>query len=237
MKHLIAALTLAASPVLADEDRFVASNTYATFYHELAHALIDILELPIFGQEEDAADVLSVLIISETWEEERAVAMAYDAAFGFTVDPENVDLEEVYFWGVHGPDPQRYYNLVCLFYGGNPDEREDVAEELGLPEERLETCPEEFDQALNSWGTVLDGLSQSADTGDLVLVGDDQAQLEILGDEIAWLNEEYSFPQDIKVHVEACGEANAFYDTFRQEITMCSEYLPYLRELWQEVPS
>ncbi|MEM1375352.1 MAG: DUF4344 domain-containing metallopeptidase [Pseudomonadota bacterium] len=221
----------------ADADRFVASNTYATFYHELAHALIDILEIPIFGQEEDAADVLSVLMISEMWEEDRAVAMAYDAAFGFTLDPEDVDLEEVYFWGVHGPDPQRYYNLVCLFYGANPDERLDVAEELGLPEERIETCPEEWDQAAFSWGGILDELADSEEAGVLVLKGDDAEQIDILGEELEWLNEQFTYPQDIIVNVEACGEANAFYDLGTQEITMCSEYLPYLRELWTDASS
>lgn len=233
MRKLLALLALTATPALADEDRFVASNTYATFYHELGHALVDIMELPIFGQEEDTADVLSVMMMSEFWEEDRAVAMAYDAAYGFTVDPENIDIEDVYFWGVHDPDERRYYNLVCLFYGANPDEREDVAEELGLPEERAETCPDEYDQALGSWGGVLDDLAESNAGGRLILLGDDAAQQEILGEELEWLNEQLSFPQDIAVNIEGCGEANAFYDLGTQEITMCSEYLPYLRETYR----
>ena len=43
----------------ADEEReaFVEANLLGIFYHELGHALIDILQLPVFGQEEDAADV------------------------------------------------------------------------------------------------------------------------------------------------------------------------------------
>ena len=36
-----------------------------TLFHEFGHALIDVLGLPIFGQEEDAADVLSALMIGE----------------------------------------------------------------------------------------------------------------------------------------------------------------------------
>ena len=35
----------------ATED-FVAANMIAIFYHEFGHALIDIMKLPIFGQEE-----------------------------------------------------------------------------------------------------------------------------------------------------------------------------------------
>lgn len=238
MKRLFPALVLSvglSSPLYADEDRFVASNTFATFYHELGHALVDILELPIFGQEEDAADVLSALMISETWEEDRAVEIAYDTAFGFLGEIEFADGEEVDFSGIHGPDEQRYYNLVCLFYGAKPDERSDIAEELGLPEDRSETCEEEFFQATRSWGGVLDRLAESNDNGNLVLAGDDEVQRAILSDEIDWLNEEFSFPQDIVINLEACDEANAFYDTETQEITMCSEYLPYLRELYRAV--
>ncbi|MEM1237996.1 MAG: DUF4344 domain-containing metallopeptidase [Pseudomonadota bacterium] len=217
----------------ADEDRFVASNVYATFYHELAHALVDVAQVPIFGQEEDAADVLSVMLITETWDEERAVEMAYDAAFGFSTDPE-ADAEYSTFWGVHDPDVRRYYNLVCLFYGANPDEREDILDELGLPDERAETCPEEYDQALGSWGAVLDELAESDDSGELFLVGEDPLLRETLAEEIAWLNEEFSFPQDIPVLLDYCGEPNAFYDPNNQEIIMCIEYPVYLREFYQD---
>jgi len=234
MKHLATALALLAAPAFADEDRFVASNTYATFYHELGHALVDILELPIFGQEEDAADVLSAFLISEVWEEEYAVEVAYDAAFGFLGEAEQLSPDEVAFWGVHGPDLQRYYNLVCIFYGASPEDREDIAEELGLPEERQETCEDEYFQAAKSWGAVLDRLAESTDTGALILRGDDPEQEAILAEEIAWFNEEFSFPQDIPVNLENCDEANAFYDLDTQEITMCSEYPDYYRELYRQ---
>ena len=34
---------------------------------------------------------------------------------------------------VHGPDLQRFYNLVCLFYGADPDTRDDFAADMNLP--------------------------------------------------------------------------------------------------------
>ncbi|MEO0486206.1 MAG: DUF4344 domain-containing metallopeptidase [Pseudomonadota bacterium] len=238
MLRALALLPFIATPLAADEDRYVASNVYAIFYHELGHALIDVLDLPIFGQEEDAADVLSALMIGEYWEEDAAVAIAYDAAFGFLNDAEQTDEADVAYWGVHGPDLQRYYTLICLFYGGNPEEQEDVALELGLPEERIETCEEEYDQAIGSWGAVLDRLAEASetgsDTGRLVLTGKDPEQDEILREEIDWINENFAFPQDIPVLMEPCQEANAFYDPTSQEITMCTEFPAYLRESYRE---
>ena len=56
---------------------------------------------------------------------------------------------------MHGPEVQRYYNLVCIFYGANPDLREELAQELGLPEERAISCAGEYELAIDSWGGVL----------------------------------------------------------------------------------
>ncbi|MEO0636816.1 MAG: DUF4344 domain-containing metallopeptidase, partial [Pseudomonadota bacterium] len=44
-------------------ESFVASNVIGTFYHELAHAVIDVQSVAVLGQEEDAADVFSILLI------------------------------------------------------------------------------------------------------------------------------------------------------------------------------
>ena len=66
-----------------DEDRFVEANLLSIFYHEMGHAMIDVLRLPVFGQEEDAADVASILMIDGFYDEEVAQDLAYDAAFGF----------------------------------------------------------------------------------------------------------------------------------------------------------
>ncbi len=211
-----------------DVKSYVESNLLGIFYHEFGHALIDVMELPIFGQEEDAADVLSVFLIDAFYEEEAAVQLAYDTAFGFLGEAEQ--SEDIAFWDVHGPDLQRYYNLVCLFYGANPDEREDVAQELGLPEERAEYCPDEFDQALHSWGGVLDEISVSGGGQSLKLqpLEDKGAAAQfthsVMATELAALNEEFELPSPIDIRVEACGEVNAFYDPLNREITMCTEF-------------
>ncbi|MGH1464348.1 MAG: DUF4344 domain-containing metallopeptidase [Cognatishimia sp.] len=220
-----------------DIQAYVESNLLAIFYHEFGHALIDLLELPIFGQEEDAADVLSVFILSEFYEEEAAVQLAYDTAFGFLGEAEQTLAADIPFWDVHGPDIQRYYNLVCLFYGANPDEREDVAQDLGLPEERAAYCPDEFDQAAHSWGGALDDISNPSGGQTLHLREDDHASdgaaltSSLIADEIDALNAEFQLPQTLGIRVTPCGEANAFYDPQVQEIIMCSEFADALVEL------
>jgi len=210
-----------------DVQGYVESNLLSVFYHELGHALIDIQGLPIFGQEEDAADVLSVFLIDAFWEEESAVQIAYDSAFGFQAE---ADQYEPMFWDVHGPDLQRYYNLICVFYGANVDEREDVAQELGLPDERAEYCDVEYDQAAGSWGAALDQVTVDGGGRSLqmgrVETDSDAAQLTatLIKAEVEALNGEFKLPSKLVINVEACGEANAWYDPEVREITVCTEF-------------
>ena len=78
-----AALVLGNIAGASEEDGFVASNLISVYYHELGHAVIDTMQVSSFGQEEDAADVFSILLIDEIFEPESANIIAYDAAFGF----------------------------------------------------------------------------------------------------------------------------------------------------------
>lgn len=230
------AIALAASPATAltdEQEAYVAANLLGIFYHELGHALIDQMGLPIFGQEEDAADVLSVFLIDAFYDEESAVALAYDTAFGFQAEAEDTS-DGVAWWDVHGPDQQRYYNLVCLFYGANPDERDDVAADLGLPEERADYCPDEYDQAAASWGAVMEDLAAAGPGETLALtVIDADADgadiiIDVIGAELAAVNAELSLPAVVPVNVASCGEANAFYDPNVAEITLCTEFVSHL---------
>ena len=240
MKSPVAALAFALSltPALAADDTaaFVEANLIATLYHELGHALIDIEGVPIYGQEEDAADVLSILLIDAFYEEEAAVSLAYDTAFGFLGEAERAKAEGLApaYWDVHGPDEQRYFNTVCLFYGAAPEEREDVAADLGLPEERAEYCPEEFDQANDAWGAILDEISANA-PGDTIRLGpldEDHPEISaLIRDEVGYLNDAFALSEPLDITLAPCGEANAFYDPETTEITICSEYIGYLEEM------
>lgn len=211
------------------EDRFVEANLLSIFYHELGHAMIDVLGLPVFGQEEDAADVASILMIDAFYEEDVALDLAYDAAFGFLAEAELTN--GAVYWDVHGPDEQRFFNTVCLFYGANPEAREEFAIDMGLPEERAETCPEEYDLAIDSWGPAMDAIAGAGDSLWLV-AGDTSLTAALIADEVAALNADFTFPMQIGVRVEPCGEANAFYDPGTIEIIMCTEFEGHLRGLF-----
>ena len=230
--------TAGAQPLTDRQADYVGANAIAIFYHELAHALIDIQRLPVFGQEEDGADVFSILMIDYLFEEDASAAIAYDTANGFyyeTLEAEENGYEPAY-WDVHGISQQRYYNTVCLYFGGNVDERSEFADELGLPEDRSYTCEEERALADDSWGNVLDDLENPDKSQDFLAIkidaGTDTPARQIWATEtkaeVQALNEWLELDTPLQVTVAECGEANAFYDPSSREITMCVEYADFL---------
>lgn len=232
---LSVAVAMAASHVVADEaeDAFVEANIIGIFYHELGHALIDVMQMPVFGQEEDAADVASILLIDELFEPDWALSMAYDVANGFWAEAVANAEYPVPYWDTHGPDVQRFYNTVCLFYGGDPDTRDDFAEDMELPEERAEYCVEEYELAVDSWGAVFDDLSKG---GTPMLFSAEVAgsfTADIIEAEVEALNADFRFPSTVQVITGDCGEANAFYDPSDQSIIMCEEFEDHLRDLYR----
>lgn len=216
------------------EEGFIESNILGIFYHELGHALIDIEGIPIFAQEEDAADVFSIYMIDSLFEEEAAVALAYDAAFGFLGEAEarQNETDEIPWWDTHGPDEQRFYNTVCIFFGADPEARLDFAEDLGLPEERAEMCPIEFEQADKSWGKVLDKMVARGAGKSMSFKGEKgYLSTEILQQEVEQLNAEFSLSRLLKVAVESCGEANAYYDPEESKVVFCTEFEKHLEDM------
>jgi len=223
----------------AEEDHaiFIGDEVIATFYHELGHALIDELGLPVLGREEDAADSLSVILMDDIWQEEAAAGiLASDAlSYELMAREQAAGGLDAFFADEHSLSIQRYFNVVCLFYGANPEQREKLAVDLGLPDERKERCPGEYDQAAGSWEAVLQATDPGGDTPVAVMMAkgtEDQPLGQILAEEVKSLNEKISLPEQVVVQIADCGEANAFYNPEDRTITMCNEYAQYLEELW-----
>lgn len=220
-----------------DEDnaRFVSSNVIATFYHELGHALVDVLELPVLGREEDAADSLSALLTHQIWDEDSATIIVADTATAYLMyndEAESGDYETPY-WDEHSLDLQRYYNLLCLFYGADPSKRDFVLTDFELPETRAERCESEFYQTETAWSAMLDQAAYQEGADGLEMVGDTSSALaQLIAQEVVDFNAQYSLPSSVFVELAPCGEANAFYNPANRTITLCTEYAEDLQRLW-----
>ncbi len=230
-----AAVLCSVTPAMAEEPSdFLAANILGIFYHELGHAIIHTEDVPIFGQEEDAADVFSIFLVDALFEDGDAQSLALDMASGFAGEAmmRDAEEEEIAWWDTHGPDEQRFYNMACILYGADTEAREGFADEVGLPDERAESCAEEYDQAAASWGSVMEEMSDIKGRPKLTFAGNRElAVSKILEEEVRSLNREIRLSHPVGVSVEACDEPNAYYDPEAYKIVFCTEFVGHLQRI------
>jgi hypothetical protein len=124
-------------------------------YHEMGHALVDQLALPITGREEDAVDALAAVLT--TADPEHDVLPSLSAALLFDAYAELGGVPTIRdYAGEHLLDRQRVYQFLCYVLGTDPDELwEDLVGPGVLPPARANLCPDEWEQVAYGWFTIL----------------------------------------------------------------------------------
>ena len=117
-----------------------------TFLHEAGHAVIDMLEIPVLGREEDAADFFSAYILLQFPPDD---AHRLIQGVGFMIASEAKEALAKpqtlkTFADEHGLPAQRHYNLLCIAYGSNPETFGNAVLRGMLPKERADGCAEEY---------------------------------------------------------------------------------------------
>ena len=134
-----------------------------TFYHEVAHALIDVYDLPITGSEEIVADQFTAYMLNFIYEEDTSAGPRMILHNGYSYYLNSLIQEEfdsgkesLAYHNTHGLDEQRKFNFYCWGYGIDPVKYEYVVTDGFLPIERAVSCEEEFNTISNTWAKLLD---------------------------------------------------------------------------------
>jgi Putative metallopeptidase len=139
---------------------FILGATFFFFMHEVGHALIDQLDLPITGKEEDAVDEIATLLMLEGDKEEgggTSVNMVSAAAFQFSeMAASRQSMADLVFWDEHSLDAQRMYGILCLIYGSNPKANAEMVGEEGLPQARADQCAADYAKRARAWERLLE---------------------------------------------------------------------------------
>lgn len=135
---------------------FIVRNTLFAMAHEMGHGLINELNMPVLGREEDAADsfaIVNALKMGSTFSER----VLEEAAKGLVLSAKHDEKEgnAPAFYDEHGLDPQRAYNIVCFMYGSNPAKFKQLANNARLPEERQKSCVYDYKNAAWSFEEML----------------------------------------------------------------------------------
>ncbi len=134
----------------------VIGPVFEVSLHEFGHALFDMLELPVFGREEDAADQVAAYILLQFGESEARRLIA-GTAYAYHMDETKTDpcrsMED--YANEHGTPAQRFYNVLCIAYGADTKMFADIVSEGYLPKARAEFCEEEYEQVQDAFDELV----------------------------------------------------------------------------------
>jgi hypothetical protein len=124
--------------------------------HETGHAIFDLLDVPIFGREEDAADAIAGFVILQVGKSAARRVLA-----GFAFFWRAWELEQRKGGGrtfedyldEHGTHAQRFYNLLCIAIGSDLIERSNTFADFVplMGKRRIGYCAQEYRHAKNSF--------------------------------------------------------------------------------------
>jgi len=121
---------------------------FDTFLHEFAHAIFEMLKVPVLGREEDAADRVAAYITLQLGKAE-ARRLIGGTAHAYMTEAKAAPAPPTFqqFANEHGTPAQRFYDLLCIAYGADARLFGDLVAKGYLPRERAEGCEDEYEQA------------------------------------------------------------------------------------------
>lgn len=114
--------------------------------HEFGHALVDVLQLPVTGNEEDVADQFATWILSDE------PAALYGASLFWLARSGTAPTASA-FADTHALNEQRYFNVLCWGYGADPMGRSWMVS--GVPQDRVQHCARQYTQMSTALSTLL----------------------------------------------------------------------------------
>jgi hypothetical protein len=214
---------------------FVAGNMLFVLVHELAHALISEMDLYVLGREEDAADAYARMLDVGT--EVSADVLVQAATGWFLSDKRNRARGiELSFYGEHGLDRQRAYQIVCLMVGSDRGKFAQAADKAKLPKARQQTCEDDYGVAASSWTTALKPHLRGADRPKQkidVVYRPAKEQVEVIAQAFRTIKlletvaefaaERYVWPRPITLEMLSCTTPNAQWALSAAKIIICYE--------------
>jgi len=233
---------------------FVTGNMLFTLLHEIGHAHITEMGLPVLGREEDAADsfaVVTMLKVGSSFSHDVLV----QATMGWFLSAYRDEKEGVKlpFYDVHGLDRQRAFQIVCLMVGSDPDKFRDLAEKIDMPEERQSSCQGDYSNASWSWETLMKPHRRAparAKTkieavygkgeGDLQAFEESFRMLRLLETVADRASEEFVWRRPFRLEMQTCGGPNAQWDVATRKLTLCyemgAEFAQLYRQYGERIP-
>ncbi len=166
--ELFADLMTKMSTYISDPDSLgdkIGKVSSFIIFHEIGHAMIDVLDIPLTGKEEDAADYFAFFMLGSDGDD-FGVEVCKEGALFFKElsDEQKVDTtfqqlndkgviyDALPFWDEHSFHLQRYYSINSLIFGSNPEKWDGL---INIGYRRPGNAVLEYNKINRGWSRVL----------------------------------------------------------------------------------
>lgn len=164
---------------LSKED-VILGSVLEVALHEMAHGIFDILQIPVLGGEEQAADQFAAFALSQL-EKQAALRMLAGAAHMWSFEANRMPRHIYEFANAHGTAAQRYFNLLCIAYGSDSIAFQHLIDQNILPGSRAVLCRGEYERIKAAYSKLFDPTllakwrrAQGSDSGDRITLTFDE---------------------------------------------------------------
>jgi putative metallopeptidase DUF4344 len=227
---------------------FVSGNLLFVLLHEMAHASITQMGLPVLGKMEDAADTFAALRLIRVGSDFSHRVLTNAAKGWFLADRRDQETrDKVAFYDEHGLNQQRAYQIVCLMVGSDDEKFKDLAKETKLPEERQDSCAGDYSNVAYSWDLVLKPHRRTPDQpktkidvvyspaeGRAAVAERVNRSIRLLETVAGHAADDFVWPAPFTLEMQSCGFPNARWDLPSHKLTLCYELAADFADLYRD---
>jgi hypothetical protein len=226
---------------------FVSGNMLFVLLHELSHAAVAQMDLPVLGREEDAADAFAatrLIAVGAAFSDRVVIESAKGWFMADRRDKKEGDT--VAYYDEHGLNQVRAYQIVCYLVGFDKLKFKDLATETKLPQDRQDSCAKDYGKASKSWDAVLKPHLRAPDQpktkidvvyseakGNLETAAEVSRSIMLLEPVAQIMAERYTWPAPITLQIKSCGFPNAGWVDADLKLTLCYELATDFAELFR----
>ncbi len=227
---------------------FVSGNMLFVLLHEMAHAAITQMGLPVVGKMEDAADSFAAVRLIKVGSSFSDRVLTKAAEGWFLADRrDRKSGDKVPYYDEHGLNQQRAYQIVCYMVGSDEEKFKALAAEVKLPEERQDTCAGDYSNAAYSWEMLLKPHRRAPDepktkidvvygpaTGRFEIARQAASSIRLLETVADRAANDFVWPMPLTLEMQSCGFPNGRWDLPTHTLTLCYELGADFADLYRD---
>jgi hypothetical protein len=141
VSHIVRLAPQAKTRTGISRDTAIVGAFVQLILHETARAIFNLMQIPVWGREEDAADKLAAFVMLQFGKEVAITTLSGSVWF---FEASNRTWTGSDFAQEDSPEAQRFFNYLCIAYGADPATFTEIARETLLRTRRAARCASEY---------------------------------------------------------------------------------------------